>query len=136
MKLLDRALIPVREYLAGDNWETPVKGEYAKLYEDGTAQYKDTARLRLDFEANEDLDPAGIADVMEKSLKMDLEYLILYGDIGATADPLRKAMDGAEKRGKWPVAIEIFNFKGFKEHKPTKGTYEFTFFVLMKVDWE
>ena len=94
------------------------------------------ARLRQDYEFFVKFDDwSKLGDLMLDQLKLDLEDLLENGDINKTSDPLLKAMDGAVKRGKEPVEVDIFAMHFYKSYHKRKDTIECTTYLLLFTNW-
>lgn len=148
MQLLNDAIERIKPYLVESlERENPhdrdfnYQGQENYDYFIGAAPPASVARLRLDWElaipkpSEEALTSTDIVYLMTEFLKTDLEELIQNGDVDNSSDPLLKTIDGSKKRGKEPIAIDIFGAHLFWETKPRKGTTEYALYILMYVDF-
>lgn len=144
-ELVDDALTEVREYLIStppyepEEWEDSPKQRY--VGGEHPIDHGKVARLRLDWElAGENRisvnDNEHIARLISEALKWDLVDVIKNGDIEINNDPLLKAMNGSVKLNKSPIKIIIEELTWFREERPKKECYDYTIFMLLKVDWE
>lgn len=142
-ELVDDALVGVRKFLTNtqpnepEDWEDPPKLRY---YGHNPEDWGGVTRLRLDWELTniDDTsvhDNATIARLITEALKGDLIDLIENGDMNQTNDVLLKAMNGSKKLGKTPVSVSIEELICYREHKEKKKSYEYTLFLLLRVDW-
>ena len=61
--------------------------------------------------------------------------IIENGDIEIVNDPMLKSMNGANKLGKTPQKVVIEELVWYREHFQKKNAYEYTLFLLLRVDW-
>lgn len=142
-KLLDEALERIKPYIV-ERLDSGIKANYRGEEDYNYFGFESTtatvSRLRLDWELSDEL--AGevdsndkIADMMLGQSKYDLLELIEDGDTSITADPLLKVLDGAKKRGKEPVLIDIFAAELHIEVRETKRATEYTLYILLAIQW-
>jgi hypothetical protein len=143
-ELVDEALVGVRDFLAStppiepEDWEDSPKTLY--VGGDNLIDHTKVARLRFDWELIPEAgvsvsDSNQIAHLITKALKPDLVDIIENGDIEIVNDPMLKSMNGANKLGKVPQKVIIEELVWYREHFPRKNAYEYTLFLLLRVDW-
>jgi len=142
MKQLDEALERIKPYISnvvenGSDQDNIYRGPESYGYFTGGAD-RPVGRLRLDWEladAYEEKDPDKIADLMIFQMSLDLEDLIVNGDVEGH-DSLFKVMDGEKKLGKKVSEIDIFSAALYQEYKERKKATEYTLFILMAVKFD
>jgi hypothetical protein len=127
---LDKALEPIKKHFIkhgpGPDSQYIVKGI------DGTCM------LRLDWELAYDGTQEGLDEILnnrEKTvgmmvdfMKIDLEDLMVNGDVHHVNDALLKCLDGEKKKGKEAVEVLMPHASYYQQVQPKKNSVEFTLY--------
>lgn len=124
-------LLRIREYLLSEG--PPENVADLRHLNDNTGRR--LTNMRFDVEVDENTSWPDSVDRILDQLLMELMEVVFNGDTSLIYDPILKSFDGATKRGTWPVRVEIPQFALYREYKPKRNTYEFTFYVIPWIEW-
>lgn len=102
----------------------------------GTGQRTATVvRLRFDWELADDSEIEDILPVMAACITPDLIDIVENGDCDNIGDALLHIIDGAKKRNKQPILVDIFRAKLYQDYKEKKKSTGYNLYLLMAIKW-
>jgi len=145
VKTVAEALLPIRKYLKGK--PVPLRDNdhiYGgiKFREEPRNNVTRMCNLRFDAEyVLESKDEIVVmsdraVDSIMDLVQLELEDLVVNGDVNNTKDALLNAFDGVKKHGKQIADIQLPSFILYQEFKEKTGTVEYTFFTVPYIEWK